>query len=480
MTWVVRVIANRYADSVRLMAVARATRERDDVERCEIAMGTAANLEALAAAGADAAAGPGDLVIAVRAASGAAAQDAVGAAERALTAAEGGGDGADRGRPPPRSLPAAAAELRDATVALISVAGEYATLEAHRALTLGLHVHLFSDHVPVEDEVALKRRATARGLLLMGPECGTAMLGGVGLGFMNVVPRGGVGIVAAAGTGAQECATLVAAAGGGISHVVGVGGRDLSRAVGGMFRRGIELLAADPSTETLLLVSKPGDRDVVLGLAGALPADKRAVAAFVGLTGAELPFEAHATLEAAARSAAGAGGPADVGDLERAVDAAGARGRILGLYSGGTLAHEATTILEPALGAIADDPEADGHAIVDVGDERFTQGRPHPMVDLSLRRALLEDAAGDGRTGVLLLDVVLGHGAHPDPAAELAPAVARVARGALVLARVVGTPADPQDERRQAAALREAGALVAPSNAAAARLAARAVARAAA
>ncbi|MDP9344578.1 MAG: hypothetical protein M3P44_02450, partial [Actinomycetota bacterium] len=306
----VHVIPNRYADSVRLMGVARALRERDDVERCEVAMGTAANLEALAAAGVDADAGPGDVVIAVRAADRRAAEDAIRSAERTLTAAEGADDAAGSALPPPRSLPGAAVRLGDANLALISVAGEYATLEAHKALTRGLHVFLFSDHVPVEREVELKRRGAARGLLVMGPECGTAIVGDVGLGFANVVRRGPVGIVAAGGTGAQESACLLDAAGVGVSHIVGVGGRDLSAEVGGiMFRQAMRALAEDDETETLLLVSKPPAAQVVRDLAAAVPDGKRTVAAFVGARAAEAPFEVHSTLEGGALAAAGAPAP---------------------------------------------------------------------------------------------------------------------------------------------------------------------------
>jgi len=476
-SWAVETLPDHYADSVRLMGVAAQLRRRDGVTACEIAMATPANLAALRELGVQVDAGPADVVMAV---SGDEAAAALTEGRRLLTSAPAGEGEGERAAAPPRSQVAAARALDGrANVAVVSVPGEYAALEAHRAIGLGLHVFLFSDHVALEDEIALKRRAAQRGLLLMGPEAGTAMLGGVGLGFMNVVPRGGVGIVAAAGTGAQESACLVAAAGGGISQVIGVGGRDLSREVGGlMFRRAIELLAQDQATDTLLLVSKPADRAVVEGLAAVLPQDKRVVAAFVGLQDADLPFEAHATLDAAARAAAGSAPAPDTTALARRAEAAAPRGRVLGLYSGGTLAHEAQTILAPALGAIADEPDADGHAIVDLGAERYTRGRPHPMVDLDLRRALLEQAADDGRTGVVLLDVVLGHGAHPDPAAELAGAVERLTADALVIARVCGTADDPQDEHRQSGLLRDVGALVAPSNAAAVRLAARAVAAA--
>ena len=205
----------------------------------------------------------------------------------------------------PRSLGAAARTLGDANVALISVPGEYAVLEAHRALTAGLHVFLFSDHVSAADELELKRRAAARGLLLMGPGCGTAMLGNVGLGFANVVRPGPVGIVAAAGTGAQEAAVLLDGAGTGVSHIVGVGGRDLSAEIGGiMFGAAMRMLAADDATETLLLVSKPPAPEVVRALGAIELAGKRVVGAFVGWDGGEAPFEIHPTLDAGAFAAA--------------------------------------------------------------------------------------------------------------------------------------------------------------------------------
>ncbi len=483
MTWQVRIVRNRYADSVRLMAIAKELRAHPHVTACEVAMGTAANLEALRALGAQAEGSPADVVIAVdtEAAAAAAVLDEAEAALAAAVAAPGRG----AERPPPRTIADAAARLDGANVALISVPGEYAALEAHHALQAGMHVFLFSDHVTEADEIALKRAGAERGLMVMGPGCGTAMLGGIGLGFANVVRRGPVGIVAAAGTGAQEAACLLDAAGVGVSQIIGVGGRDLSAAIGGAaFRQGMRLLAGDDETETLLLVSKPPAAEVVAGLAEAVPAGKRVVAAFVGWPGGAAPFDVHTTLEQGAAAAAGAGAR-DPAELHRQVDARGAevRGRrVLGLYSGGSLAHEAVTVLEPVLGPIAGNVGhggqggGSGHVVLDLGEEEYTQGRPHPMVDLTVRRAKLAEAAADERVGCVLLDVVLGHGAHPDPASELAAAVAPlVQRGALVLARVCGTPADPQRSDRQEQTMRAAGAVVVPSNAALARLAVRAV-----
>ena len=289
----VRVVPNRYVDSVRLMKVAQTVRGRDGVAACELVMGTPANLEQL---GLSVDATPADVVIAVDGP-----DEALDAAERELSQAAESHEVVEAA---PRSLATA-----EGNVALISVPGEYAALEAHRALTRDMHVFLFSDHVSVEDEIALKRRGAERGRLVMGPECGTAMLGGVGLGFANVVRRGPVGIVAAAGTGAQEASVLLDGAGSGVSEIIGVGGRDLSAQVGGiMFRAGMELLAADDETETLLLVSKPPDADAVRALGDVDVRGKRVVAAFVGWDGGEAPFDVYPTLEAGACAAAEAPG----------------------------------------------------------------------------------------------------------------------------------------------------------------------------
>jgi FdrA protein len=490
-SWHVQVIANRYADSVKLMGIARGLRSRDGVDGCEMGMGTAANLDVLEARGVEVSgAGPSDLVVAVDAADDDVAQQTLAAAEEELSSGGGGacaGGAGTAGREPPRSLQSARRRLADPNVALISVPGEYATLEAHRALSAGMHVFLFSDHVSLEDELDLKQRGEALGLLVMGPGCGTAMLGDVGLGFANVVTTGPVGIVAAAGTGAQESACLLDAAGVGVSQIVGVGGRDLSAGIGGiMFRQAMRMLAADDETETLLLVSKPPAPEVVASLAGDLPAGKRVVAAFVGWEGDDddAPFEIHDTLEAAAHAAAGIG-PGDLSELESAVDDARRRSagrRLLGLFSGGSLAHEAVTLLEPALGPLEGnvghgcDERNGGHAVLDLGEEEYTQGRPHPMVDLDVRIGLLEAASEDENVGCVLLDVVLGHGGHADPASGLSDAIAAAAKNAVVLARVCGTDGDPQDAARQTKILRAAGAIVAPSNAAATRLALRAIA----
>lgn len=488
-----------YRDSVVLMRVAEALRARPGVREAAALMGTPANQALLAAAGLatpeTGRAGPTDLVLAVGADTEAAAGAALAAVDALL---EPGSGRPAAGRPRPRTLRTALAEAPDAALVAISVPGAFAALEARRALRAGRHVFLFSDNVPLAEEVALKRLAVARRRLCMGPDCGTAYVAGVGLGFANVVPRGRIGIVAASGTGLQAVAAHLAALGEGVSHGLGVGGRDLSAEVGGLMT-GLALgaLARDPATEIVVLVAKPPAPATVPRLATALAAlGKPAVACALGASpGAAGGARWVETLEdAAACAAALAAGRgfapapfAEPGAIRAALARRAAEpGRpgpaLLGLYTGGTLAHEARVLLAPALGPIADDPRggpAGGHRILDLGADELTAGRPHPMLDPEARAARVREAGRAPDVGVLLLDLVLGRGAHPDPAGPLAAAV-REARAAAraagrrltVVASVVGTAGDPQGLGGQVARLREAGVEVLSSNAQAARFAA--------
>jgi FdrA protein len=499
-----RVHRDTYLDSVRLMAGATAMRQAKGVVWATALMGTPANLAMLAHDGFEgdelAGVGANDLVLAVRADQAEAAEEALASAERALLGepeptAVAGPAGGRR----PRTLDDALAALPGANVAVVSVPGEYAVLEAHKALSAGLDVLLFSDNVPVSAEAALKARARQRGRLLMGPGAGTAVLGGVGLGFANAVGRGPVGIVAAAGTGAQEAMTLLDRWGAGVSQVIGVGGRDLSAAVGGgMTAAALEALDGDPATEAVLLVSKPPAAEVAAAvLAGATT--KPVVAALLGLRAPiRLPegVTLAATLEEGVLAVLGALGrprPDPAAGLAATAARAAAglpagRRAVRGLFSGGTLCYEALVLLADRLGPVHSNTPirdgwglpapADGHACLDLGEEEFTKGRPHPMIDPAARGELILREGADPATAVVLLDVVLGHGAHPDPAGVLAPACAQVrAEGPRVVAYVLGTEGDPQDRAEQCRRLQEAGCLLAPTNARAALLAAAVAAR---
>lgn len=478
----VLIRAQSYYDSVSLMVISQQVSELEGVQAAVVAMATDMNKELLENVGLltpeAVAAGPSDLVIAVGAGDAAVAESALTAAEGMLksrAAAPSAGAGAG---PAPRTIRAAVRAMPDANLALISVPGQYAAREARLALENGLHVMLYSDNVALEDEIALKQAAHEKGLLLMGPDCGTAIIGGVGLGFANAVRRGPVGIVAASGTGAQELSTLIDKLGSGVSHLIGVGGRDLSLRVGGiMMLDGLALLQQDPETRVIVLVSKPPAPEVAAKLrAAAAESLKPVIICF--LSGAEAISVDEAAVRAV-EAATGTRPSLDEGQGLSFVPAAGRR-YVRGLFSGGTLCDQALMILERDLGPVAcnvhHDPSrrtGNGHVLVDLGDDEFTRGRPHPMIDMTLRRMRIKAEAQDPETAVILLDVVLGHGAHDDPAGAMADAIAEaVGRGVAVVASVTGTESDPQVLSRQTATLRSAGALVAPT----ARQAAEAVA----
>ena len=498
MTSGLRVFRDTYVDSVMQLAASRAMNELDGVDWAAAAMATPANLRTLAEEGfsTDDLGSANDLFLAVRGRDDDVVQDALSAGADSMFASRAAGGGATPAVRAHRTIGRAVRELPGSNVAVVSVPGEYAALEAHEALTAGLDVLLFSDNVSIPDEVELKERAAGLGRLLMGPGAGTAMLGGVGLGFANVVRPGPVGIVAAAGTGAQEAMSLLDRWGVGVSAVIGLGGRDLSEAVGGtMAKAAIASLRADPGTDVIFLVSKPPAERVaraVLATADGFPL----VAALVGgaadaEVGGRQPTR---TLEGGALAVLdvlGVDRPDVVGDLEQRVTRAGEsldadRTLIRGLFSGGTLCYESLVILGDTVGPVYSNvplepslrvPAPPGsHICLDLGEEEYTVGRPHPMIDPAARLEMLDEQASDPAVAVVLLDVVLGYGSHEDPASELAPACARaVQQGVVVVAYVLGTQSDPQDYARQREILRRAGCIV-TETAARASLAAAAVA----
>jgi len=490
---------NSYRDSVELMGIAAQLEQLAGIQRAGLVMATPANLAVLAEAGlAEAAAGgpgPNDLVVAVAATEGPAADHALATAATLLAAGTGDADGPREVRTA-QTLGEGLAELPDANLALVSTPGTYATAESLRALKRGLNVFLFSDNVPIEDEIQLKTLADRKGLLVMGPDCGTAIVGGVPLGFANAVRPGPIGLVGASGTGLQQVTSLIHRFGSGVSQAFGTGGRDLDERVGGTtMLAATRLLLADPATSVIVLISKPPSASVALKILDAVrTSPKPVVVNFLG--GDPGAVEAVGaifapTFESAARLAVGlAGGaamtddPTDlVGGLrdplmlavaeEAASRLAAGQGEIRGLYSGGSLAGEAKVVLAAVLGPDRHD------RILDLGDDEYTVGRPHPMIDPRLRNEHIVATATEPAVGILLLDVVLGHGSHPDPAEALAPAIAdamalaiSAGRRLLVVASVCGTDLDPQGLERQERILAQTGVMLESSNARAAMLAA--------
>jgi succinyl-CoA synthetase alpha subunit len=376
-----------------------------------------------------------------------------------------------------------------------------------KALKRGLHVFLFSDNVPLAEEQAVKRLAAKRGLLVMGPDCGTAIIGGVPLGFANAVRRGAIGLVGASGTGMQEVSCRIHALGEGVSHAIGTGSRDVYEEVGGTtLAAGFDLLVRDPETRVIVIVSKPPSAAVAdRALSAARACGKPVVVLFLGAALAPADnVHPVATLEEAAAAAValvrGARPSSPAGLAPAGLDAQIARlaptqKHLRGLYSGGTYCTEAQYLWKSAgihtwsnapvdrKLALPHGAPSRGHTAVDLGADEFTVGRPHPMIDFAARTERLAAEARDASVAGIVLDVVLGYGANADPAGELAPAVrgargiaAKDGRNLIVLGFVCGTEDDPQGLAGQAAKLAEAGMILAPTSSAAARLAARVVA----
>lgn len=513
------VLQSRYADSVTLMNAAREVRQLDKIEDAALVMGTDANKHLLKNAGMLTAEGntaaPDDMILVV---SGGSAQ-LEGAARLAkeLLQRRTAESPEQSYRAAPRTLIHALRKYPESNLAVVSVAGAYAAAEARTALAYGLDVLLFSDNVSLTDEIALKKEAVNAGLLLMGPGAGTSILNGAALGFANVVPHGVVGIVSAAGTGLQEVSVLLARSDAGVSQAVGVGGRDLSDDVGGLMTfHALDLLEKDEDTRVLVVISKLPSSKVAKKVIEKLSVlSKPSVVIFMGPELDTPPVQRAAgksvykaaTLQAAALAASELLADRDplginqqlseeAVQLEKKARQAaqsvlesnqgnshGKFGR--GLFSGGTLCEEAMRIWETKLGPVwsnaplhADNKLPNSltcqeHTILDLGEEEFTAGRPHPMIDNELRLNRLMQEAQDSSTALIQMDMVIGYGAHPDPASEFAPVVARICKAAEkydalpVVCSVTGTEEDPQQYSLQRKQLEDAGAFVFESNAAA-------------
>ncbi len=509
-----KTIPNFYRDSIALMELSARIEKISGVTRATAVMATQANIDLLKEAKlatSDVPARPNDLLIVIEGNDDASVASALQQAEQALQQAAKEPTGAAAGLTalPPSSLEMALEDMPDANFVLVSTPGEYAAAEAEKALRLGLNTMVFSANVTLDDEIALKELALDRKLMMMGPDCGTAIVNGIPLGFANALQRGPVGLVASAGTGLQEVTSLLSRAGVGISQGLGCGARDLSDEVGGLsMLKGLAALIDDVSTEVVVLVAKhPAIRTARRIHEAAKKANKPIVLNFLGLDlagAASGNISVADTLEDAAYIAAALalGKQARLGqstvdpvlaDLAREnAKRLGARQRyIRGLYSGGTFCYEAQMLLAREIGPIWSNTPIDParalpdiwksreHTVIDLGDQIFTRGRPHPMIDLRLRLERLAQELDDPETAVILLDVVLGYGAHPTPGTEIAKAIAdarnsgaREGHDVVFVASVCGTQGDPQNLGQQEGALRDAGVLLTPSNAAAVRLAA--------
>ncbi len=497
---------NAYYDSVTLMLATDEVKAIKGVEEALVGMGTDTNKELLKDLGMlteeAMKASDNDLMIVVKGDEGIK-EEVLRVLDEFL---KGGAEEKESMEESATSLESALKMLPDANLVLISIAGDYAGREAMKALEKGLHVMLFSDNVPLEEEIKLKKYALDRGLLVMGPDCGTAIINGAALAFANVVRRGKIGIVAASGTGAQEVSSIISNLGEGVSQLIGTGGRDVKEDVGGMmFLEGIRWLSEDEDTDVVLLVSKPPAPPVVEKAVQLLEkSGKKGVVHFIGGEVKSGSVVVGKTLEDAAVKAVLLARGEHLEDREYSYyEIVGGRdiaamvkeeakkideGRFIrGLYSGGTLADEAMVLITKETGRVWSpspiDPsfkleninESREHTVVDMGEDEFTRGRPHPMIDFTMRKERLIKEYLDPETAIIIVDVVLGYGSHPDPASEIAEAVSKARKESgkykLIVANILGTKEDPQGYEKQWRVLEESGVVVFPSHASAVKFA---------
>ncbi len=516
----VTVKRDMYVDSVMLMLASRDLENHPSVQEATVAMGTAMNVQLLLDQGFPASdlssVTPSDLVMAISCNEDD--YETVVAFADELLDGKRGAKSNDTAHEELHSIDDALVVYPDLNLAIISVPGIYAAHQARKALHKGLHVMLFSDNVSLEDEISLKKEALAKGLLVMGPDCGTAIIAGKPLCFANVVKGGPIGVVAASGTGLQEVTSLIDRYGGGISQAIGTGGRDLkNKAVGGlMMSLGIAALASDDHTRVIVVVSKPPAAEVVQPILSALDAcGKPSVVHFIGSDPAQYPsYETihwTGTLEETARVALSLSGsvvpPREhhdtwIFDLDHeTIDALVKKEsasflpeqkNLRGYYTGGTLADEAWLALPDIPGGVWSNNHTDpafvpkdphiskGNTIIDLGDDVFTVGRPHPMIDPSTRVDRMLAESDDPSIAVMLVDCVLGYGSCDDPAGAMVPVLLKAKEHAKkrggylsVIASVTGTMGDPQGFASQVAKLESSGVVVMSSNYQAVQLARR-------
>ena len=528
---------NNYKDSVFLMQIAgNLEKSQKEINAISLVMGTPANKEILKSSGLLTNTGEkadvSDLIIAIDAKDQPALDSALEKIEEMFSDSTAGGtsDLMGGGLSALSSIDAAIKVFNGANFALISVPGDYAAREAHKALDSNLNVMLFSDNVSLEDEITLKNKARAKNLLLMGPDCGTAIIHHVPLGFANAIPKGSIGLVAASGSGLQEVSVIISKYGEGITQAFGTGGRDLKKEVGGITMiQCLEFLKNDPDTKVIVLISKPPHPDIAKKIlkkasqlsgadfpseadlpSGAICSLKPVVVCFLGASdypaGADFPSDADFSLEyenihfvgtlegaaiAATQLAKGEqvilhnftvnGIENLISDTAKNIPHYGKY--IRGLYAGGTLCDEAIDILKkykitPYSNVasdikyiLSDSNKSIQHTFIDMGEDEFTRGRPHPMIDGTLRNKRMLKEAEDDEVAIILFDIVLGYGANPSPAGEMEDTLKSIKGKKVLVASVCGTDSDPQNYSKQVEILKKYGVIVLPTNAQAARFA---------
>ncbi|HCM90844.1 MULTISPECIES: acyl-CoA synthetase FdrA [Vagococcus] len=473
------LMKNSYQDSVVLMLLTSKLSQLQEVERVSIMMGTPSNIDIFRESGFDTPeldeATSNDMVVMLEVASEDDKEKVLKMIDEELSSTNDVGGAVEEKI---NSWEKALKKAPEANVALISIPGEYAALEIEKAIDNGLHAFVFSDNVPIEEEARLKQKAHDKGLMVMGPDCGTGVIHGLPLAFTNNNRKGKIGVIGASGTGIQEVTTLVHRYGQGVTNAIGTGGRDLSTAVGAISMiDSIVALNNDPDTEVIIVISKPPAKEIEARVLDVLrKIEKPVVTLFLGskpVAYEEGLYHAY-TLEEAAQLGTKLMNKEEVvytPASAKSVEMSTAKG-IKGYYSGGTLAYEAAFLLSDALGLSKENtPEgytlkSDLHEVIDLGDDMYTKGKPHPMIDPEIRIEKIKSVVNQPETAVVVFDVVLGYGAHEDMASALKPAIIEAKRASDVafVAVVVGTDEDRQNMANQVAILEEIGVVVCENN----------------
>ncbi|UXS21801.1 acyl-CoA synthetase FdrA [Staphylococcus delphini] len=479
---------NTYQDSIVLMLLSNKLNSIDGVKKVSVMMGTPANKDIFRASGLGSdeldQANPNDIVVVIDTEY----ESKVTEVDEMVEATLKGENSVDAtsNEQEAHNWKRAMELANNPNMALISIPGQYAAMEAENALNEGLHVFMFSDNVPKADEVRLKEMAHEKGLLVMGPDCGTGIIHSVPLAFTNIVKEGNIGLVGASGTGIQEVTTIIDREGTGVTNAIGTGGRDLSTEIGAItMLDSIKALNQDPKVKVITVISKPPAKEVKDKVLNVLRnIEKPVVTLFLGdMPTYHEPGIYHAyTLEEAARVSVQLSNgevpnfkPSILTDID--VNFVDGQIGIKGFYSGGTLAYEAAMLINHTLKNTKSEKQegymlkTEAHAVIDLGDDIYTQGKPHPMIDPEKRIEMLEAAIEDETTAVILLDDVIGNGSHDDMASELAPTISKViqhakdrGRNIVVLATVVGTEQDHQGYQQQIDILKRAGAVICETN----------------
>ncbi|MCE5283437.1 MAG: acyl-CoA synthetase FdrA [Deltaproteobacteria bacterium] len=501
---------NSYLDSIFLMNAAKEIMKIKGVKDAILLMGTDMNKTVLKEVGGltpeAMAAAPNDLILSLDLEDGNIAKDVLAFLESLIAGKEKNQHEEETVFP---SLNKAIDASPDANLVFISVPGEFAAQEAKTALNRGLNAFIFSDNVPIEDEVELKKMALEKGLLVMGPGCGTSVINHVSIGMMSTINEGSIGIVGASGSGIHQIATLIDRQGLGISQAIGTGGRDLSKEVDGITMiQGIHFLEKDQNTKVIVLVSKPpapapaekifdlvrkSAKPVVIFFLGGDQQQIKAVGAHGALTLEEAAMKA---IKLANNEAIPPENFIEACKTRLAPLAAEEKGKLFpgqrylrGLFCGGTHSEEAILLLQDMIGSlyanvsfgncrkVANPHSSIKNTLIDMGDEEFTKGKPHPVIDPSILKDRLWKEGSDPEVAVILFDLLLGYGAHRDPVGTIEETLAAIRRKAheegrhvSIVASICGSTRDPQGFEEQKTRLEALGVKVLPSTAQAAIL----------